>query len=114
MCGGSNMTPDETIQTENQTAETPSAPETSQQEQAVSTEAEQLFETFKAAEEETNVKVAKQQDVIAKLQAKIEDTIRSQNRQNQTVTACETLLQSNAYPKLNPLIKEAEKENQKG
>ena len=98
------MTPDETIQTENQTAETPSALETSQQEQAVSTEAEQLFETFKAAEEETNIKVAKQQDVIAKLQAKIEDTIRSQNRQNQTVTACETLLQSNAYPKLNPLI----------
>ena len=74
-------------------------------EQTVSSpEAEQLFETFKAAEEETNVKVAKQQDVIAKLQAKIEDTIRSQNRQNQTVTACETLLQSNAYPKLNPLI----------
>jgi len=74
-------------------------------EQTVSSpEAEQLFETFKAAEEETNVQVAKQQDVIAKLQAKIEDTIRSQNRQNQTVTACETLLQSNAYPKLNPLI----------
>ena len=54
------MTPDETMQAENQT---------------VSTEAEQLFETFKAAEEETNVKVAKQQDVIAKLQAKIEDTM---------------------------------------
>ena len=115
------MTPDETIQTENQTAETPSALETSQQEQAVSTEAEQLFETFKAAEEETNVQVAKQQDVIAKLQAKIEDTIRSQNRQNQTVTACETLLQSNAYPKLNPLItafsdstkKSSENKNQK-
>ena len=115
------MTPDETIQTENQTAETPSALETSQQEQAVSTEAEQLFETFKAAEEETNIKVAKQQDVIAKLQAKIEDTIRSQNRQNQTVTACETLLQSNAYPKLNPLItafsdstkKSSENKNQK-
>ena len=69
-----------------------------------SPEAEQLFETFKAAEEETSVKVAKQEDIIAKLQAKIEDTIRSQNRQNQTVTACETLLQSNAYPKLNPLI----------
>ena len=69
-----------------------------------SPEAEQLFEAFKAAEEETSVKVAKQEDIIAKLQAKIEDTIRSQNRQNQTVTACETLLQSNAYPKLNPLI----------
>ena len=115
------MTSDETIRSENQTVEAPSAPETSQQEQAVSTEAEQLFETFKAAEEETNVKVAKQQDVIAKLQAKIEDTIRSQNRQNQTVTACETLLQSNAYPKLNPLItafsdstkKSSENKNQK-
>ena len=91
-------------------------------EQTVSSpEAEQLFETFKAAEEETNVQVAKQQDVIAKLQAKIEDTIRSQNRQNQTVTACETLLQSNAYPKLNPLIttfsdstkKSSENKNQK-
>ena len=43
------MTPDETMQAENQTVETPSAPETSQQEQAVSTEAEQLFEALKTA-----------------------------------------------------------------
>ena len=98
------------VNVENTNAETVSSPE-----------AEQLFETFKAAEEETNVQVAKQQDVIAKLQAKIEDTIRSQSRQNQTVTACETLLQSNAYPKLNPLItafsdstkKSSENKNQK-
>lgn len=89
--------------------------------QQVPPEAEQLFETFKAAEEETNVKIAKQQDVIVKLQARIDDVLQSQNRQNQTVAACKTLLQSNSYPKLNPLItafsdstkKSAEKKNDK-
>ena len=38
------MTPDETMQADNQTVEAPPAPETSQEEQAVSPEAEQLFE----------------------------------------------------------------------
>lgn len=87
----------------------------------MSAETEQLFETFKAAETETNVKIAKQQDIIAELQAKIEDTVRSQNRQNQTITACEAVIQNNAYPKLNPLItafsentkKSVEKKNNK-
>ena len=90
-------------------------------EQAVSPETEQLFEAFKAAEEETSVKVAKQEDIIAKFQAKIEDIVRSQNKQNQTVQACKTLIQSDTYPKLNPLItafcdstkKSAENKNKK-
>ena len=38
------MTPDETMQADNQTVEAPPAPETSQEEQSVSPEAEQLFE----------------------------------------------------------------------
>ena len=54
------MTPDETIQSENQTVEAPSAPETSQQEQTVSTEAEQLFEAFSTAETSTSADIAKQ------------------------------------------------------
>ncbi|MDD6489589.1 MAG: hypothetical protein PUG48_07235 [Clostridia bacterium] len=89
--------------------------------QQVSPEAEQLFENFKAVETETNLKIAKQQDIIDILTAKIEDTVKSQNRQNQTVAACDTVLQSNAYPTLNPLIsafsentkKSAEKKNNK-
>ena len=54
------MTPDETMQAENQTVEAPSAPETSQQEQTVSTEAEQLFEAFSTAETNTSADIAKQ------------------------------------------------------
>lgn len=52
------MTPDETMQAENQTVEAPSDPETSQQEQAVSTEAEQLFEAFSTAETNTSANTA--------------------------------------------------------
>ena len=115
------MTPDETMQAENQTVKTPSAPETSQQEQAVSPEVEQLFEEFRAAETETNVKIAKQKDIIDSLNAKIKQTEASQSRQFQTVAACEEVLKSNAYPKLSPLIsafsertkKSAERKNDK-
>ena len=86
-----------------------------------SLEAEQLFETFRAAETETNIKIAKQQDIIDTLNAKIKQTETSQNRQNQTVAACQAVLESNAYPKLNSLIsafsestqKSAEKKNNK-
>ena len=52
------MTPDETMQAKNQTVEAPTAPETSQQEQSVSTEAEQLFEAFKTAETNTSADIA--------------------------------------------------------
>ena len=67
------MTPDETMQAENQTVEAPSAPETSQQKQAVSTEAERLFEAFSTAEMNTSADIAKQQDIIDTLNAKIKD-----------------------------------------
>lgn len=115
------MTPDETIRSEEQTVEATSVPETPQQEQAVSSEAEQLFEAFRAAETETNVKTAKQQDNINSLNAKIKQTEASQSRQFQTVAACEEVLKSNAYPKLSPLIsafsertkKSAERKNDK-
>ena len=115
------MTPDETMQADNQTVEAPPAPETSQEEQAVSPEAEQLFEAFQSAENETNVKIAKQQDIIDSLNAKIKQTEASQSRQFQTVAACEEVLKSNAYPKLSPLIsafsertkKSAERKNDK-
>ena len=86
-----------------------------------SLEAEQLFKTFRAAETETNIKIAKQQDIIDTLNTKIKQTETSQNRQNQTVAACQAVLESNAYPKLNSLIsafsestqKSAEKKNNK-
>ena len=115
------MTPDETMQADNQTVEAPPAPETSQEEHTVSPEAEQLFEAFQSAENETNVKIAKQQDIIDSLNAKIKQTEASQSRQFQTVAACEEVLKSNAYPKLNPLIsafsertkKSAERKNDK-
>ena len=84
--------------------EIPEAVEIPQQEQSVSPEAEQLFEAFQSAENETNVKIAKQQDIINSLNEKIRQTEASQSRQFQTVAACEEVLKSNAYPKLNPLI----------
>ena len=115
------MTPDETMQADNQTVEAPPAPETSQEEQSVSPEAEQLFEAFQSAEAEMNVKIAKQQDNINSLNEKIKQTEASQSRQFQTVAACEEVLKSNAYPKLSPLIsafsertkKSAERKNDK-
>ena len=101
--------------------EIPEAVEIPQQEQAVSPEAEQLFEAFQSAENETNVKIAKQQDIINSLNEKIGQTEASQSRQFQTVAACEEVLKSNAYPKLSPLIsafsertkKSAERKNDK-
>ena len=97
------------------------AVEIPQQEQAVSPEAEQLFEAFRSAENETNVKIAKQKDIIDSLNEKIKQTEASQSRQFQTVAACEEVLKSNAYQKLSPLIstfsertkKSAERKNDK-
>ena len=95
------MTPDETMQAENQTVETPSAPETSQQEQAVSTEAEQLFEAFQTAETNTSADIAKQQDIIDTLNAKIKDLQAKQVRKNQDAVVFEQVAKSNAFPHLS-------------
>ena len=95
------MTPDETMQAENQTVETPSAPETSQQEQAVSTEAEQLFEAFQTAEINTSADIAKQQDIIDTLNAKIKDLQAKQVRKNQDAVVFEQVAKSNAFPHLS-------------
>ena len=95
------MTPDETMQTENQTVETPSDPETSQQEQAVSTEAEQLFEAFSTAETNTSADIAKQQDIIDTLNAKIKDLQAKQVRKNQDAVVFEQVAKSNAFPNLS-------------
>ena len=95
------MTPDETMQTENQTVEAPSAPETSQQEQAVSTEAEQLFEAFSTAETNTSADIAKQQDIIDTLNAKIKDLQAKQVRKNQDAVVFEQVAKSNAFPHLS-------------
>ena len=95
------MTPDETMQAENQTVEAPSAPETSQQEQSVSTEAEQLFEAFKTAETNTSADIAKQQDVIDTLNAKIKGLQAKQVRKNQDAVVFEQVAKSNAFPHLS-------------
>lgn len=95
------MTPDETMQAENQTVEAPSAPETSQQEQAVSTEAEQLFEAFKTAETNTSADIAKQQDIIDTLNAKIKGLQAKQVRKNQDAVVFEQVAKSNAFPHLS-------------
>ena len=108
------MTPDETMQAENQTVEAPSAPETSQQEQAVSTEAEQLFEAFSTAETNTSANIAKQQDIIDTLNAKIKDLQAKQVRKNQDAVVFEQVAKSNAFPHLSSFfLSKAEKENQK-
>lgn len=95
------MTPDETMQAENQTVEAPSAPETSQQEQAVSIEAEQLFEAFQTAETNTSADIAKQQDIIDTLNAKIKDLQAKQVRKNQDAVVFEQVAKSNAFPHLS-------------
>ena len=95
------MTPDETMQAENQTVETPSAPETSQQEQAVSTEAEQLFEACQTAEINTSADIAKQQDIIDTLNAKIKELHQKQIRKNQDAVIFEQEAKSNAFPHLS-------------
>ena len=95
------MTPDETMQAENQTVEAPSASETSQQEQAVSTEAEQLFEAFSTAEKNTSADIAKQQDIIDTLNAKIKDLQAKQVRKNQDAVVFEQVAKSNAFPHLS-------------
>lgn len=98
------MTPDETKQAENQTVEAPSAPETSQQEQAVSTEAEQLFEAFSTAETNTSADIAKQQDIIDTLNAKIKDLQAKQVRKNQDAVVFEQVAKSNAFPHLSSIF----------
>ena len=95
------MTPDETMQAENQTVEAQSTPETSQQEQAVSTEAEQLFEAFQTAETNTSADIAKQQDIIDTLNAKIKDLQAKQVRKNQDAVVFEQVAKSNAFPNLS-------------
>lgn len=89
--------------------------------QDTSHETEKLFENFKSAETQDNIEIAKQQDIINILNAKIKQVQASQKRQDQTVAACAEVLKSNAYPKLNPIIsalsestkKSAEKKNDK-
>ena len=71
----------------------------------ISAETEKIFEKFQSAQtDDQNIKIAKQQDIINALNEKISKIKTSQKKQKQTVTACEALLKSNAYPKLNPLI----------
>ena len=95
------MTPDETMQADNQTVEAPSVSEKSQQEQAVSTEAEQLFEAFSTAENNTSADIAKQQDIIDTLNAKIKDLQAKQVRKNQDAVVFEQVAKSNAFPNLS-------------
>ena len=95
------MTPDETMQADNQTVEAPSVSEKSQQEQAVSTKAEQLFEAFSTAEKNTSADIAKQQDIIDTLNAKIKDLQTKQVRKNQDAVVFEQVAKSNAFPHLS-------------
>lgn len=95
------MTPDETMQADNQTVEAPSVSEKSQQEQAVSTEDEQLFEAFSTAEKNTSADIAKQQDIIDTLNAKIKDLQAKQVRKNQDAVVFEQVAKSNAFPHLS-------------
>ena len=95
------MTPDETMQADNQTVEAPSVSKKSQQEQAVSTEAEQLFEAFSTAEKNTSADIAKQQDIIDTLNAKIKDLQAKQVRKNQDAVVFEQVAKSNAFPHLS-------------
>ena len=51
-----------------------------------------------------SVEEAKIKDKISMLEAKIKDIKATKSSQNDTIQACKTVIDSNTYPKLNPII----------
>ena len=51
-----------------------------------------------------SVEEAKIKDKISMLEAKIADIKATKSSQNDTIKACKTVIDSNIYPKLNPII----------
>ncbi len=66
---------------------------------------EEFFTNF-IEENQSNLKrdIAKQQNIIDMLSARIDDIRAAQNKQTDVVAACKTVIDSNAYKKLNPII----------
>ncbi len=83
---------------------------------------EEFFNNFIAENQfKLNSNIAKQQEKINRLTAKIDDIQAAQNRQKETVVACKAIIDSNAYQNFNPifssfsdiLLKSAEKKDKK-
>ena len=51
-----------------------------------------------------SIEEAKIKDKISMLEAKIKDIKATKSSQNDTIQACKTVIDSNTYPKLNPII----------
>ena len=66
---------------------------------------DELFDNFiKESQSDLSRDIAKQQDIIDVLNARINDIKAAQNKQTDVVTACKAVIDSNAYQKLNPII----------
>lgn len=50
------------------------------------------------------MQIAKAQDIVDKMNARIEKLISEQNRNNDTLKACDAVISSNAYPALSPIV----------
>ena len=66
---------------------------------------EEFFNNFiKESQSDLNRDIAKQQNIIDMLSARIDDIRAAQNKQTDVVAACKAVIDSNAYKNLNPII----------
>lgn len=68
-------------------------------------EKEEFLQNFISNKNEVqSVSIAKEQDKINLFEAKIKDIKAVKENQNDTIKACKSVIDSNAYPRLNPII----------
>lgn len=64
----------------------------------------EFLQNFIKDNDTQSVEEAKIKDKISMLEAKIKDIKATKSSQNDTIQACKTVIDSNTYPKLNPII----------
>ena len=70
-----------------------------------SVSSEEIFNNFiKESQSDLSRAIAKQQDLIDMLSARIDDIKAAQNKQTNAVSACKAVIDSNAYQKFNPIL----------
>lgn len=64
----------------------------------------EFLQNFIKDNDTQSIEEAKIKDKISMLEAKIKDIKATKSSQNDTIQACKTVIDSNTYPKLNPII----------
>lgn len=64
----------------------------------------EFLQNFIKDNDTQSIEEAKIKDKISMLEAKIKDIKATKSSQNDTIKACKTVIDSNIYPKLNPII----------